>query len=37
MEDIVSSPVAAPVGAGEGDQGNQGDQDVYVIDTDNDW
>jgi hypothetical protein len=31
MEDIVSSPVAAEVGAGEGDQ------DVYVIDTDNDW
>ena len=31
MQDIVSSPVAAHVGAGEGDQ------DVYVIDTSNDW
>jgi hypothetical protein len=31
MHDIVSVPVAAHVGAGEGDQ------DVYVIDTNNDW
>jgi hypothetical protein len=31
VQDIVNSPVAAQVGAGEGDQ------DVYVIDTDNDW
>ena len=31
MQDIVSAPVAAHVGAGEGDQ------DVYVIDTNNDW
>jgi hypothetical protein len=31
MQDIVSVPVAAHVGAGEGDQ------DVYVIDTNNDW
>jgi hypothetical protein len=31
MQDIVDSPVAAHVGAGEGDQ------DVYVIDASNDW
>jgi hypothetical protein len=31
MQEIVSVPVAAHVGAGEGDQ------DVYVIDTNNDW
>ena len=31
VQDIVNSPVAAKVGAGEGDQ------DVYVIDGDNDW
>ena len=31
VQDIVNSPVAAQAGAGEGDQ------DVYVIDTDNDW
>jgi hypothetical protein len=31
VQDIVNSQVTAPVGAGEGDQ------DVYVIDTDNDW
>jgi len=31
VQDIVDSPVAAKAGAGEGDQ------DVYVIDTDNDW
>ena len=31
IQDIVDSPAAASIGAGEGDQ------DVYVIDTDNDW
>jgi len=31
VQDIVDSPVAARAGATEGDQ------DVYVIDTDNDW
>ena len=31
VQDIVNSPVAARVGAAEGAQ------DVYVIDTDNDW
>lgn len=31
VEDIVNSPVAAQAGASEGEQ------DVYVIDTDNDW
>ena len=31
VQDIVNSPVAAKAGATEGDQ------DVYVIDTDNDW
>ena len=31
VQDIVDSPVAAQSGAGESDQ------DVYVIDTDNDW
>ncbi len=31
VQDIVDSPVAAQAAAGEGDQ------DVYVIDTDNDW
>ena len=31
MHDMVSSPAAAHLGAGEGDQ------DVYVIDTSNDW
>jgi hypothetical protein len=31
VQDIVNSPVAAKAGAAEGDQ------DVYVIDTDNDW
>jgi hypothetical protein len=31
VQDIVNSPVAAQVGATEGDQ------DVYVIDTNNDW
>jgi hypothetical protein len=31
MQDMVSSPAAAHIGAGEGDQ------DVYVIDTSNDW
>jgi hypothetical protein len=31
LEEIVNSPVAAKVGTGESDQ------DVYVIDTDNDW
>jgi hypothetical protein len=31
VQDIVNSPAAAQVGAGEGDQ------DVYVIDSDNDW
>lgn len=31
VQDIVDSPAAAQAGAGEGDQ------DVYVIDTDNDW
>ena len=30
VQDIVDSPAAAQAGAGEGD-------DVYVIDTDNDW
>jgi len=33
VQDIVDSPAAAQVGGGEG----EGDQDVYVIDTDNDW
>lgn len=32
VQDIVNSPADAQVGATEGDQ-----QDVYVIDTDNDW
>jgi hypothetical protein len=31
VQDIVNSPAAAPTAATEGDQ------DVYVIDTDNDW
>ena len=31
VQDIVNSPTAAQAGATEGDQ------DVYVIDTDNDW
>lgn len=31
VQDIVDSPAAAQAGAAEGDQ------DVYVIDTDNDW
>ena len=31
VQDIVDSPVAAQAAASEGDQ------DVYVIDTDNDW
>ena len=31
LQDIVNSPAAAEVGAPEGDQ------DVYVIDTNNDW
>jgi len=31
VQHIVDSPVAAQAGAGEGDQ------EVYVIDTDNDW
>ena len=33
LQDIVNSPVAAHAAAGEG----EGDQDVYVIDTNNDW
>jgi hypothetical protein len=31
VQDIVNAPLAAQAGASEGDQ------DVYVIDTDNDW
>jgi hypothetical protein len=31
VQDIVNSPASAQVGASDGDQ------DVYVIDTDNDW
>jgi hypothetical protein len=31
VEEIVNPPAAGQAGAGEGDQ------DVYVIDTDNDW
>jgi len=34
VEDIVSSPMAAQAGAGDSEQS---EQDVYVIDTDNDW
>jgi hypothetical protein len=34
LEAIINSPAAAPAAAGPSEGG---DQDVYVIDTDNDW